>query len=485
MAEEKTTSRDVGLRHYLPWLPLFRAFSIALDPKKLMLAALGLLITACGWWGLALLFRPAMTRDPLVKAEATDIAQWPWQSDDWRPVEMSPDPAAQRILDLAPNLSPAEIAELQRNVAVSRGAGVLRHLATAPVETIWGILTNWRFVLRPLVALVRPFQSIFASDFGLLPILFAFLCALWAAIVWAFFGGAITRIAAVQVAREEKIGLVESLRFAVSKFLSFLGAPIIPLVFIAFFTILCLLGGLISRIPGFGPVFAGALWFLPLTAGLIMAIILVGWAIGWPLMYATISVEGSDSFDALSRSYAYAFTRPWHYLFYAVIAFAFGSLCAFVVILFADLTVYLARWAVEWGGADMTIRQLMYYAPLGMDWQVRHVIDSDGVPRLVEAPTGAVAVGAWLAAFWLRLLFCLVVGFAYSYFWSASTIIYYLLRRDVDNTEIQEVFLEDEGEEFDLREGETSASEPAAAPAVVGSGSEPPPHEPPAGPPAE
>ena len=53
-----------------------------------------------------------------------------------------------------------------------------------------------------------------------------------------------------------------------------------------------------------------------LMLGLIMAVVLVG-LVGWPLMNATISTEGSDSFDALSRSYSYVYQVPWHCLWYA------------------------------------------------------------------------------------------------------------------------------------------------------------------------
>jgi hypothetical protein len=201
--------------------------------------------------------------------------------------------------------------------------------------------------------------------------------------------------------------------------------------------------------------FAGLLWFLPLIAGFVMALILVGWAVGWPLMYATISVEGSDSFDALSRSFAYAFQRPWHYLFYALLAAIFGSLCSFFVLLFTDLMVYLSRWAVAWGDGEslrQMLDQLFYYAPLATEW---------GPGPSVEAPTGVTRLAALCAAVWLYLLFFMVIGFVYSYFWSAATIIYYLLRRDVDNTEMQEVYLEGEEEDEGL------PMEPAPASPVV------------------
>src|SRR5207249_6918254 len=56
-------------------------------------------------------------------------------------------------------------------------------------------------------------------------------------------------------------------------------------------------------------------------------------------------------------------------------------------------------------------------------------------------------VGAVLVAFWVGLFFLLILGFGYSYFWSVSAIIYLLMRKKVDDAEMDEVYLEeDEGE---------------------------------------
>ena len=56
-------------------------------------------------------------------------------------------------------------------------------------------------------------------------------------------------------------------------------------------------------------------------------------------------------------------------------------------------------------------------------------------------------VGAALVAFWLGLLFLLILGFGYSFFFSTSTIIYLLLRRNLDAAEMDEVYLEEEDQE--------------------------------------
>src|SRR5436305_10106705 len=54
MAEDKAELREFNLRQFLPWTELFRGFQVALDPKKLLLAAAGILAMAVGWYVLAL-----------------------------------------------------------------------------------------------------------------------------------------------------------------------------------------------------------------------------------------------------------------------------------------------------------------------------------------------------------------------------------------------------------------------------------------------
>jgi hypothetical protein len=57
------------------------------------------------------------------------------------------------------------------------------------------------------------------------------------------------------------------------------------------------------------------------------------------------------------------------------------------------------------------------------------------------------AAGAVLIRFWVEGLKLLAVGFLFSYFWVAFTAVYFLMRRQVDATEIDEVYLEEEQEE--------------------------------------
>ena len=70
-----------------------------------------------------------------------------------------------------------------------------------------------------------------------------------------------------------------------------------------------------------------------------------------------------------------------------------------------------------------------------------------------------------MVALWLGLVFLMVVGFGYSYFWSASTIIYLLMRRKVDDTDIDEVYLEEDESEEAYK---ASTPMPGTSPAPAG-----------------
>ena len=69
---------------------------------------------------------------------------------------------------------------------------------------------------------------------------------------------------------------------------------------------------------------------------------------------------------------------------------------------------------------------------------------------------------AGLIAFWVQGLTLLGTGFLFSYFWNASTAIYYLLRHDADATELDEVCPEEEPSP-QTAEAKTSAAPTAPA----------------------
>lgn len=265
-------------------------------------------------------------------------------------------------------------------------------------------------------------------------------------IVWAIFGGAIARIAAIHVARDEKISFSQALRFSTAKFPSFVFAPIIPLLIVLVVGIVVMLGGLVGNIRFIGPILVGLLFFLALAAGFVMTLVLLGTAGGFNLMYPTIAVEGSDSFDAISRSFSYVYARPWRMLFYTLLAVVYGALCYLFVKLFLTIMLTLTHHFVGAGmfvnvdsAVPIDLWNTMWPAPTGQ--QLPYNLDT-------MALSGPQALGAFFVSLWVYLAIGLLGAFAISFYFSANTILYLLMRREVDATELDDVYLEQSEEDF-------------------------------------
>lgn len=302
-------------------------------------------------------------------------------------------------------------------------------------------------ILEPLIKLVSPIVYFFSPRASTYSRIYFLLVTLWTAVVWSFFGGAITRIAAVEVARNEKIGILEATNYARQRLLAYFSAPLFPLLFVFLLVIFSALFGIPFLIPFVGDMWAGLLWWIPLLLGLGMACTLLGLAVGWPLMAPTISAEGADSWEAVSRSFSYVYTRPWHYLWYTLVGTIYGAIAVFFVGFMGSFLVYLASWGVKQTPFISLLGRLpnflFIYAPTSFDWRkllLSGVADSDVASGLAFYNK----VGAGMVSFWLYLLFLMMIGFGYSFFWSMSTIIYLLMRRHVDSAELDEVYLEEE-----------------------------------------
>ena len=340
----------------------------------------------------------------------------------------------------------------------------------------WLLTQQTPVLLEPIVKLLLPVVYLFSPGADAWCRIY-FLCVLlWVVLTWSVFGGAITRIAAVQVARGEKISALEALNFTRKRLGSYVTAPLIPLAILALLVIGMWLYGYPFMIPIFGDiVVAGLFWPLMIVVGLLLAVTLVG-LVGWPFMSVTISAQGgTDVWDAFTRAYSYVYQKPWHFIWYTVVAVVYGAVVIFFIGFMGSLTIYLAKWGVsQTPGISAVGRQpsfLFVYAPTSYHWRDlllrgaevggEQVVGSDDQinPGAFRKWTGRDdsykgkdklewwnLVGAFLVAVWLFIAFLLILGFSYSYFWSASTIVYLLMRRKVDGEDMDEVTLEDEGE---------------------------------------
>jgi hypothetical protein len=349
MADAFEPAAPASPRPFLEFRPLLRALGIASDARKLILASVGLLALWAGWSALAWAF------------VGSNLA--------WAPA------------------LPVTVLE------------------EAPEASMTGLIDVGKQVTEPFRTIAAPLAALFARGLNASGWLQSALMAAWAIAVWGIAGGAIARIAVVQAANDRRVGLGSALRFALGKSPSLIGAPLTPMLAVAIFAGSAALFGLACRAPwGIGVAIAWVLGFVPLLLGLVMALILVGLAIGWPLMHVTVAAEGEDAPDALSRSYSYVNQRMARYAAHILASLAIGGIGLGLAILMARVVLALADWGVGLGTSD--------------------------VPETARL-------------FWTGVVGFIVHGWVYSYFWSAASIIYLILRRDVDGTSWNDVFLPD------------------------------------------
>ena len=479
MADDKVEVRDVNFRQVLPWTELFRGFQVALDPKKMVLAAAGIVVMSFGWFLLSLLFAPAdkpeWDKDEFDKRVSVAEGTVPKDAPDHDSAVAEKVAVVRRRFD-AEHATAVKQWDLLRRTAgpggtlsslpweEDRGPNPYLLVTGDQTQTMSARLQVY-VLLEPLVKFLRPIKYMLAPEAGFKGTIYFLLVLTWTLATWGLFGGAITRMAAVQLTRKEKIGMNEAVRFAWARYVSFFSAPLFPLLFVTFILVLLICFGFLHLIPLVGDILVdGVFWPLPMLGGVVMAVILVG-LVGWPLMYATISVEGSDSFDALSRSYSYVYQCPWHYLWNCTVAIAYGAALVFFVGFMGSFMVYLGKWGVaQTPGTQFFDRDPSYlfiYAPESFGWRNLLIegspyADDNLATTALDSLHWYNKVGALMVSAWVYAAFLLVVGFGYSYFWCASTIIYLLMRRQVDDTDLDEIYLEE-----DESEDAYSASLPA------------------------
>ena len=295
--------------------------------------------------------------------------------------------------------------------------------------------------------------------------------------IWALIGGGLCRMAALEAARDQRISIGQGLSFGKSKWREFFLAPLVPLVFVLLVGLLLWIGGLGTAIPVLGEIVGPLLFPLALLGGFVITLVMIGAAAGAALMWPTIAVEGSDSFDAMSRSFSYVYSRPWQSIFYGLVLLIYGSLCYVFVRFFVWLMLTCTHLFISAGvglfadrpqaGPEMNKFDVMWAAPTFDD--LRPHFEMVNLSR--AEPFGAVVI--WI---FVSLLILAMHAFVVSFLLSGFTWVFLLLRRVVDATDLEDVYTE----EFD-QPGVEPATEPPPPemPAAEAPPAEPPPAEPP------
>jgi hypothetical protein len=420
MAEEAKELQCIDWRRCFAFLEIARSFRLAAHPLKLMLCFLGL----------GLSFAAAVAIDQVPYVGKTDL-----RVPGIGPVRFDLEPTRMSFYDNA-------------HAIVTR--------------TLWGQWAlpyvggkSWddaaMFFLAPLNA-ARDCLALGVAYWQKFT-LFALINTILSLAIWAVVGAAVCRMTAVRFAREESVPWTTALRFSFSKWPSTASCVLIPFgVLVLLAIIFNLPAGLVVMVPYVGPYVVGVAMGLALLLNFLLALIFIAGAFSLGLQWPTIAVEGSDAFDAISRSVSYLTSRPWRYLFYTLFSalygcatFLFVKFLAYLTLAIAHMVMYIFSFG---GGPDNALVRLWEAPTLANPWPVSGGPDS-----------GA----SYLFIFWVWMVLGLAVAFLGSFFFTSQTIIYFLLRKVVDATDTDEVYVEGSEEEELPIQQKAEGPEPAEA----------------------
>ncbi len=237
---------------------------------------------------------------------------------------------------------------------------------------------------------------------------------LWMWFVWAVVGTFLCRLTALDFMGRD-VGWGEAWRYCRKRVISAFMSPLLPMIGVFAFWLPCVVAGWVSRIPAVGEPLVSGSWFFLWLCGGVLSLLLMGLTLCWPLMIATIGVEGTDAFDGLSRSYNYLFSRPWYVVWMSCVVLFIGGCTLFGVRWLAIQAEYLTLMSVGSGASPAMIESFRTAKP----------VDPTYSHHLLQFSRGIITLG--------------VNAFAHSFFWVAATVMFLLLRKSVDSTPLDQL----------------------------------------------
>jgi hypothetical protein len=278
-------------------------------------------------------------------------------------------------------------------------------------------------ILRPVGYVLDPLLNAWRTDQDLALLGYLGLQLLLLALLWGLFGGAIYRLAAVDLTQGRRERGLEGLAFARRHWRGFVGARVALWLGVVAPLLAAALLALPGRLPGWIgglalAVAVGAAILLALAAVVVASVTAVAGFLTGP----TVAVEDSDAFDAVGRTFTYAASGlprlvGLRLLFLGGVVL--GSAWRLLRLAGAAVLAYLALRAGA--GTEGIDRALAILGASGAPADAARlgIADHD----YVVAAVIALGVGS-LAILWLADLVSRVC--------CARTAVYLLLRRDVD-----------------------------------------------------
>ncbi len=428
------SDRHVGGSTLFDFTLLFRAVGIALwHPTRMLLALVGVMASVLLGFGL----------DAVWPADASPVSvrmagdRWVSESELYL---VSADVGIVRT-----RLSEAVAAdfETRRVGAFSLLFTRLRVCEDRCIAAVFGLdvpemLTAARELLLT-IAWVVSMHSVFAILFGL-----------GLAAIWGFVGVGIARGVALAVAGNDGPTTREYVDTCRTQWMQAATIPLLPVVVMLAAAIALWLLGLVGAIPGIGALLVGVLFPLVIIGGAIIAFAMIFGAASLPLAPYGIVANGADATDAILNAADFVFRRPVKTLLYYFVAFVVG-IVAFAAI---KWLVSMSLWCGG-GALGMTMNTGdASVAAEAADSNAMGDLDAVWIPPSLTGRSpfygtitpfdlsGASWASRGLIRLWLMFVWALLAAFAVSYFYASAGIAWFLLRREVDLTDITEVVAE-------------------------------------------
>lgn len=261
-----------------------------------------------------------------------------------------------------------------------------------------------------------------------------------AGLAWVVLGAAIARMAACELALGATLSWPEGLGFALGRVRSLLFAQFAPLLTVWVLALgLAAAGWALLQLPVLD-VLGAVLYGLALAVGLLATVITLVYLGGQVLLVPAVACDGADAINAIERAYAYTLGRPVRLALYLAIAGAVGVASTGLVALVVAATLHLTGVAA---GAWIALPGTVIPSPF----------EAAGTPP----PPGSSTAARWIIGLWQALALAVVPAFAASFYFSASTMVYLLMRRLNDGQDTGELWLPG------MVEGTMSPLEPPAS----------------------
>ncbi len=267
-------------------------------------------------------------------------------------------------------------------------------------------------------------------------------------VVWVLFGGAISRSAAVEFSTGRVIGWTRACSLSLRKSLSLLGAELSPLAVVVVIALLLAVCGLLFAVPVVH-VLPALLYGLALLLGTLAVIVLVLWVMARPMLVPGVACEGTDALDSIQRAFAYVFARPGRLVLYLLILGVQGFI---VVGLFSAVVGGVESFTASASGAFLgdEPREILVgeteSPPQTLSEALARMEDGasegDDADADVEESGPIVTRGwaVWLVSLWTGALELLVGGLLISFYFTAGTVLYLVMRQLCDGQDTAELW---------------------------------------------